>query len=502
MDTIIGIDIGTTNIKAAIYNLAGRMVAFATRKTITHHSKPQYSEFDAEEIWECVRGCLSELAANPSCGNIQSIGISSFGESSVLIGKDGKPLYPIISWYDHRAAEQANTIESVIGKKELYGITGQFLSPKFGICKLLWIKDNVPEVFSKAYKCLAVHDYTIYRLTGIFATDYSMASRMMCFDIRKCDWARDILSTIGIPIRLMPEAHPGGTRIGMISSSIAASIGLKEGISVFTGGHDHACAAVAVNIFEDGVMLDSMGTAESTIVATQNIIDVGKGFDNQICVYPHFGSKPYRAITSMQACGATIEWFIRVFGALAVGADNEDINIYEKLLIEATQSADRIGDLMFVPHIRGLQENPLAKGAFIGIEDSCDRGSFIRAISEGISFEMRRRIESCEQAFNTSYKTLRVVGGLSNSVRQMKIKAVITGKQIEIPECNEAASYGAALLCAIGAGMIDEGTLSDMYHKRAVYLPENGEVAMAYEAKYHRYVKIQDDICRLYSSLG
>jgi xylulokinase len=499
VDTIIGIDIGTTNTKAAVYNLSGEMVAFETRKTITHHSRPQYSEFDGDEIWECVRGCISELAANPSCGNIQSIGISSFGESSVLIGKDGKPLYPIISWFDQRATKQAHNLKHIIGEKELYGITGQFLSPKFGICKLLWIKDNVPEVFSKASKCLTVHDYIIYRLTGIFATDYSMASRMMCFDVRKLDWASDILSAISIPMSLMPEAHPGGTRIGTISSSVAASIGLKEGIPVSTGGHDHACAAVAVNIFEHGVMLDSMGTAETTIVATENIIDADKGFDNQICAYPHFGSKPYRAITSMQACGATIEWFVRVFGASAIDASNKDINIYEQLLIEATQSADGIGNLMFVPHIRGLQENPLAKGAFVGIDDRSDRGSFIRAIAEGISFEMRRRIESCEQAFSTSYETLRVVGGLSNSVRQMKIKAAITRKRIEIPECNEAASCGAALLGAIGAGLIDESTLSNVHQKRAVYLPESGDVAIAYEAKYRDYVKVQDDICHFYS---
>lgn len=176
MKTIVGIDVGTTNINAAPYHLVGEMKAFATRKTITHHPKPQYSEFDAEEIWESVRSCLSELATHPCCRDINSIGVSFFGESSVIVGADEMPIFPTIAWYDRRATNQTQKLLHITDEKELYKITGQTLSSKCGTLKLLWIKDNVPEVFAKAYKCLTVRDYIIHRLTGVFATDYSMAS--------------------------------------------------------------------------------------------------------------------------------------------------------------------------------------------------------------------------------------------------------------------------------------------------------------------------------------
>ncbi len=500
MNTIVGIDIGANNIRVAVYNLAGQLTYFTSRQNMIYHSKHGFSEYNAEEIWEGVNSCLKEVASNPASGFICSIGISSFGESSVLIDKSGKPCYPVIAWYDQRALEQTHEMERRIDKKLLYNITGQILSPKFGVCKLLWIKDNAPEAFHKAYKCLSMQDYIIYKLTNEFATDYSLASRMLCFDIKTLKWSHDIMNLLGIKYDLMPEAHPGGTKAGVLSNEASLSTGLLQGIPVFTGGHDHACAAIAVNILEDGTILDSMGAAETTIIADENILPADIGYKNALCVYPHFGRKLYRIITSIQASSSVFEWFSRTFGIPSLGASTKITDIFEKLMMEAEQSPSKT-NLIFLPYIRGLQENSLAKGTFIGIDDTCDRGSFIRAVSEGICFELRRRVTSCEQATGMCYDTLRAVGDLSKSVRQMNLKASVTGKQIEIPDCSEAACYGAALLSAIGADIYAENELSSLYRTKTVYLPSMWDVP-AFDKKYMSYLETYDDLSKLYLKLG
>lgn len=501
MDTILGIDVGTNQIKAAVYDLTGHLLCISSRKTIIHHSTYGYSEYDAEEVWGGVRSCLEELAANPACGFICSIAVASIGESNIFVNKSGEPTHPVIAWFDQRAMGQMLDIGQRIDKKTLYNISGQILSPKFGLCKLLWIKDNAPDAFNKAYKCLSMQDYILYKLTGVFATDYSLASRMLCFDIKKLDWSQDILSLADIPAWLMPDAYPGGTKIGTISKSAAASTGLPEGIPVFTGGHDQACAAVAVNIFEEGVMLDSVGSAETTIIATDKIMPMDKGFENALCIYPHFGNKLYRVITSIQASGASTDWFLSAFGAPTAGTVPEEITQYEQLLIEAEQSNGKLNNLVFLPYTRGLQENPLAKGTFVGIDDSSDRSCFIRAILEGICFELRRRASSCENVFKKNYDTLRTVGSLSNSPRLMNLKATITGKQIEITDCREAACYGAALLGAIGVGIFTESDLTSLYKKKNTYLPLLSEI-QAFDSKYKTYLQIQEDLCELYTRIG
>lgn len=500
MNTIVGIYIGAENVKVAVYNLAGQLVFFTSRQNIVHHPRYGFSEYNAEEIWEGVKSCLKEASSNPVSGFICSIGITSFGESSVLVDRSGKPCCPVIAWYDQRAVQQTYEIERRIDKRILYDITGQILSPKFGICKLLWIKENAPEAFQRAYKCLSMQDYIIYKLTGEFVTDYSLASRMLCFDIKTLQWSHDIMDLVGIKYDLMPEVRPGGAKSGILSKEAGGATGLQQGIPVFTGGHDHACAAVAVNILEDGTMLDSMGAAETTIIADDKILPADIGYENALCVYPHFGRKLYRIITSIQASSSVFEWFNSAFGASYPEAVPEGTSIHEKLLMEAEQASANTG-LIFLPFIRGLQENPLTKGTFIGIDDTCDRSSFIRAISEGICFELRRRITSCEHAIGTHYDTLRAVGDLAASVLHMDLKSSITGKQIEIPDCSEASCYGAALLSAIGAGIYEESELSSLYHTKTVYLPSMANTS-AYDRKYRSYLEAYNILSGLYSRQG
>nr|WP_162990757.1 FGGY-family carbohydrate kinase [Maliibacterium massiliense] len=501
MNTIIGIDVGSTNTKAFLFDMQGNVLRSASRKTIAHKpiSGIGVAEYDPEELWQNVSACLREISEGGACDQVQSIGVSSFGEASVLLDGQGEAVYPIISWFDLRATDACDVLVDALGMHKIYEITGHFANPKFGLTKLMWIKQHAPEAFARARHCLTVHDYITFRLTGAYTTDYSLATRLLCFDIHTCDWSDTMLEASGVPRDLFAPAHPGGTLIGGLQASAATQTGLKAGIPVSMGGHDHSCAAIGVNIFEDNVALDSLGTAEANIVALEKPFDdFAMGYAGGLCIYPHCGRKKYRVITSMQACAVNMEWFVDKFGVDPDHLADDVENMYDKLMREAEIAAARGSGLLYFPHMRGMQENALQRGTFVGVDDACDHAQMINAILEGLCYENQVRLSRCEQALGMRFDTLRTVGGLSVSRPQMQRKADVTGRRIEIPRCGEAAGYGAALLGAIGAGVMREEDLAHTYGTSAIYTPGDATVRAPYLEKYARYNRLYDTVMALY----
>jgi xylulokinase len=489
---ILGIDIGTTNTKAAVYNLEGKCVASTARKTETYHPVPEYSEHDPEEIWANVVSCIQELRQKVRDWEVAGVGVTSFGEAGVPLDINGNILSSMIAWYDPRAFQQEEWLERVLGKEKIYRITGQLLSSKFGIAKVLWLRENCPAVFEKCVKWLSMEDYIIYRLSGEFATDYSIAARTLLMDIHRLDWSDEILARIGLAKSLLPRLYPGATTVGQVTAKAAAETGLEKGIAVVTGGHDHSCAAMGVKIFEPGVILDSMGTAEATVTAIAKPLLSRESLIHRISAYPHCGQPLYRILTSIQSCGAAIEWYLAKFGK-ALGGDMESLSLnrYEGLMDAAKESPPGALGLYFIPHIRGLLGHPHATGAFVGLRDTHGFGEFARAIIEGLCFDARDRLESCERIYHSANSTIRVVGGASKSEFWMQTKADILGKVVEIPENEDAASFGGALMAAVGAGIFKNAqeAAEHMYHPKKRYYPREN-VNKMFDQKYGQFVRI------------
>lgn len=518
MEYIVGLDVGTTNIKAAAYDLSGNLFAFAARKTVTHHPRPEWSEYDPEEIWGSVASCLREISAKTGAGNIKAIGVASMAEAGVPLNRRGKPVHPVIAWFDLRSEYLADELADRLdaggpqkppagqkaedsvrrGKETLYSITGQFVSGKFGISKILWIARNHPEAFESVSKWLSVSDYILYRLSGEYATDYSLASRTAAFDITGLEWSRRILEAAGLSKDIMPGAYPGGTVIGHTSRVCCGETGINRGVPVVTGGHDHACAAVAMSIFEPGVLLDSMGTAEATIAAVERPVLTKEAYESGICVYPHCGKRLYRAITSIQACGALVEWFIAKFGnGFGKGAMTASADVYEHFFALAQKAGSDAAGIYFIPYLRGLMEQPSARGAFIGVRDRHGAGDFAHALIEGAAFELKRRIQTCEKLFGGDYGIVRIVGGAARSEYWMELKTNVLGKVVQVPENNEATCCGAALLGGMGAGLVErEGDLRRFNRVKRERRPDALEKELLGE-KYLRYLDIRSTLLEL-----
>ena len=478
-DCFLGIDIGTTNVKAAAFDVTGCIASYHAVPTPVLHPAPAFSEFPAEGLWQCICECTRSVVAEVGAQNIRAVGISAMAEGGLLADRDGLPLTDIIAWYDMRSSAQAERLIDSFGRDALYCTTGQAPSPKYGVTKLMWLAENEPALYGKARHWLTVEDFALYRLTGEYATDYSIASRTMAFDINQVAWSTAILEVAGVEGALFSPAHPGGTQVGCVTRTAAQATGLPMGMPVCTGGHDHACAAMAVDILEDGVCLDSMGTAEVSMMAVDRPALNEQSRGTYYSVYPHCGDRLYRALTSNQSCGVCVEWVRRLF-------DEDD---YDRLLGHLTDGAGAF----FLPFLRGSVECTGAHGVFWGLTDGAKRDDMVTAVIDGLCFELKRQIDGYESAFGVEAGQLRVVGGLSRSDHIMRRKSRVQGFPVSIPKNTEAACQGAALLGGIGAGLLDRNERHFVPGK-TYDMPQRPED----EARYRQYLRLRKCLLDIY----
>jgi sugar (pentulose or hexulose) kinase len=497
MRAYLSADIGTTNIKAAAYDEDWKLIHFHSIPNPVSSPKPGWGEFDPEKMWEAVAACLEKVAGRLGGRRACSIGISSMAEAGLPLDLGGKPLFPIIAWYDPRAKEQYAKLEKKLGAAWLYGVSGQVPSDKYGICKLLWIRDRHPGVVSRMAHWLSVQDWIIYRLTGRYATDYSIAARTMAYDIRRLCWSEPILSAAGLDAGAFPPVCAGGTAVGPLLPGVAARLGLPGGVTVATGGHDHACAAIGVSILDEGVVLDSMGTAEASMIAVSEPPDAEAALAYGYSCYPHCGEKLYRVHGSIQSCGAAIEWLLTsLFGSLAPRAGQGGQSRYALLSGGGARSGN--DGLFFFPFVRGSIEGSHLKGAFVGISDAHLPGDFADSLVDGLCYEFKRQLEGYRQISDNPCDALRVVGGLSRDERLMERKAGINGLAIEIPALTESACLGAAILGAAGAGAVSlDGLSAYACGKKYDAAPDPRQAE-----RYSLYIRLRAQIKELFLLYG
>src|SRR5215218_10520025 len=261
---LIGADVGTTNIKVVAFDRSGRAAVHASTPTPTHYPRPGRAHYDPEELWQVFAATLRKVTGQlDDAGRVASIAVASMGEAAVPLDADGRPTHDIIAWFDGRAQPQAERLDRTFGRDRLFGVTGLSLQPIFGLCKLLWLKENEPEAYSLTATWLNVADYMAFRLCGVAATDYSLASRTLALDLHGLRWAAELLEEVGIPPDLFAPLRSGGLSLGPVTPDAASATGLPESAGVAAGGHDHVCGALAVGVMQKGTMLNSLGTAEA-----------------------------------------------------------------------------------------------------------------------------------------------------------------------------------------------------------------------------------------------
>jgi xylulokinase len=480
---LAGVDIGTTNIKAIIFKPDGQSVAEAGVPTPTYYPQPGRAYYDPAELWQATAGALRQATRQlDKPEQIVSIAVASMGEAAVPLDRHGRPTYEAIAWFDQRAQAQAEWLAQAIGPERLFKLTGLSLQLIFGLCKLLWFKENRPEAFARTTRWLNLADYIAYRLCGAPATDYSLASRMLALDLQRLVWAEDLIKEVGLSPDLFAPLQPSGTRLGPVTPEAAQATGLPQSAQVATGGHDHVCGALAVGIIKPGVILNSLGTAEAIFVPlAQPVTDPNMGRQGYT-QGAHVVAGHYYVFGSVSTSGASVEWWRKVLG--------EEID-YPRLIAEAGQVPPGSLGACFLPQL-GLANPPYeemrGRGAFIGLTTDVKRGAMFRAILEGLAYESRRSLAGLLTYPEVApLEAIYATGGNTRNSLLMQIKAAVLNRPITVIEVAEATSLGAAILGGLGAGVYPDvpSAIETLRYAQTLVEPV-AEQARLYEAYYRR----------------
>lgn len=477
---LIGADIGTTNIKVIAFSPDGRIVARASTPTPTYYPRPGWAYHDPEELWRSFATALRKVTNQLDDANrVASIAIASLAEAAVPLDAHGRPTSDIIAWFDNRTQFQAEWLDHTIGKDRLFGLTGLSLQPIFGLCKLLWLKQNEPEAFGRTSTWLNTADYIAFRLSGVCATDYSLASRTLALDLSRLRWAHELLEEVDVPPALFAPLRPSGSPLGPVKPEVAAETGLPRSTRVAVGGHDHVCGALAVGVIESGMMLDSLGTTEALFLPLERPLtdpEVGRqGYTQGAHV-----AGGYYVLGGQYTVGASIEWFKDALGSKTS---------YEALIAEAEGVPAGSLGVVFLPHLRLASpphDDPRSRGAFVGLNTDTKRGALFRAVLEGLAFESRGSLEPLLGHSNVvEPKSIYAIGGVTQNRLLMNIKATVLGQTVTVFDAGEATSLGAAILGGVGAGIYADvpSALKELHHTTTAIDPVPDQVAL-YDALF------------------
>jgi xylulokinase len=490
---LVGLDIGTTNVKAVVYEPDGRAVARATATTITHHPRPGWAYSRAEEIWEQAAGVLrAALAGVDEPWRVAGIAVASMAEAGVPLDAAGEATADVIAWFDTRPRAQTAWLEAAIGGDALFARTGLSLQPIFGLCKMLWLKEHEPDAWRRTVRWLNVSDYVAFRLSGVPATGASLASRTMALDLRRRRWDDGILRAAGIAPDLLAPLLPEGSDLGPVTPEAAFATGLPTTARVAVGGHDHLCGALAAGVTEPGTLLESLGTTDTMLLPVAAPLadpELGRqGYSQGAHVVPG----RYYLFGGQFTLGAAIEWFRR---AIAPGEP------YEALIAAATTVPAGSDGVCFLPHLRLANPpyvDPASRGAFLGLTADATRATLFRALLEGLGFEARGVLEPLLAfAGVDALRDASAIGGVTQNRLLMEIRATIRGRAASVLEIDEATALGAALLGGLAAGVYPDvpTAVASLRYGRSAIAPVVANAPL-YDAIY------RDVYARLYPSLA
>ncbi|MCC6147835.1 MAG: FGGY-family carbohydrate kinase [Anaerolineaceae bacterium] len=471
MGVLIGLDLGTTTIKAVAYDpKKGQTVRIALRLTPVEHPRPEWSEFPPEPFWKAVAACLREAAGGLA---VDGLAISSMGEVGIPLDARNRPLYPLVAWYDRRAAAHVNGWEALFPPETQHAISGQRVNPSFGVIKWLWFSRNEPELAKRTARWLSLPDYILWLLTGVQRTDYSIASRTLLFDQRGRRWSPELLAAAGLREEQMPPAEPGGTLAGRVTPAAALETGLPAGLPCVLGGHDHLCAAFAAGAAQPGAMIDSTGTAEALVMVLPEFF-TGEAFaQHSFACYAHVLADRYVLKGGIGAAGGALEWLAR---RLTDCTDPITELPYEQLEKEAEAGIGREAGPLWLPHLNGSgspEADRFSRAAMVGACLHHRRGDMFRGMIESLAFWTRRNMEEMQTLTGQRVDRLIAAGGATRLKLLVQLKADALNLPVELPELPESAALGAALLAGVGSGVFasPQAALDSLQYESRVIVP-------------------------------
>src|SRR5512138_1297401 len=441
----LGIDTSTTSSKALLIDENGKVVAVASSPHTLQIPRLLWSEQDPREWWEAVAASIRSLLGQTGIGSegIAAVGLTGQMHGLVLLDQAGNVLRPAILWNDQRTQSQCDEIHQLIGRENFIQITGNVALTGFTAPKILWVRENEPEVFAKGRHVLLPKDYIRYKLTGEYAMDKADGAGTVLFDLKSRDWSDEVLAALEIPREWMPKTFEGSECTGFVTEEAASLTGLRAGTPVVAGGGDQAAQAVGVGAVEPGIVGLTVGTSGVVFATTPSALIEPEGRLHAFC---HAVPGMWHFMGVMLSAAGSLQWYRDTLAPTMS---------FDDLLKEAEAYPVGSEGLQFLPYLTGERTpypDPLARGAFVGLTIRHGRGHMTRAVLEGVSFGLKDSFTLIKNAGLGDIKQVRASGGGTKGALWRQILASTLEAELVTVNTTEGGAYGAALLAGVGAG--------------------------------------------------
>ena len=447
---LLGVDVGTSSCKVALFDLEGTLIARSSEPYTTHYAG-LCVEQDPEDWWKATKKAIKNLIEKHHIdpGKVAAIGVDGQSWAALPIDRKGRALRRAMIWLDRRSEKECRWLREEVGEKVIFEKSMNRVDPAFVIPKILWIKENEPEVFARTEKFLTSNAYINYKLTGELTQDISQGYGFYFFDMRKGKWDKNLCERMGIPPKMLPDIYPCSKVIGEVTSRAAEETGLVKGVPVVAGGLDAAAATLGAGVIEPGQVQEQGGQAGGMSIC------MDRPFGDPKLILGYHVVPERWLLQGGTVGGGSLRW---LKGILSPSKGKEKLDPFEVMSLEAEKIKPGSDGLIFLPYMAG-ERSPLwdsnAKGIFFGLSYDKTRAHLIRAIMEGCAFALYHNLQVAESQ-GIKVKTMTSVGGAARSKVWTQIKADVTNKPILIPHYTDSAPLGAAILAGIGAGIYSD----------------------------------------------
>ena len=493
MSYYIGLDTSTTATKALLMDADGSVIGIGRSEYGYDTPRPLWAEQSPDLWWQATIEAVQQVLANSGIAGeeVGAIGLTGQMHGLVVLDDAGRVLRPSILWNDQRTGAETDEIREQIGKSHLIEITGNDALTGFTAPKILWVKNNEPEIYSRVAHVLLPKDYLRYRLTGEFATDKAGASGTLLFDLAARDWSPEVLDALEIPPDWLPTTYEGPEVTGVLTEEAATATGLLRGTSVMAGGGDQAANGVGVGAVSPGIVAVSVGTSGVVFAAADRPIVEPEGRLHAFC---HAVADTWHLMGVMLSAAGSYRWFR---DTVAPGRD------FAALDEEAAAIPPSANGLLFLPYLTGERTpypDPMARGAFVGLTIRHERGHLARAVMEGVAFGLRDSVELMAKELELG--EVRVSGGGALSDVWVRIITDVLDYPVRVATTGESAAHGAAILAATGDGAfasVAEGSAAAV--ELGELIEPTGDAAV-YEKAYAVYRELYPALKTPFKQLG
>ena len=484
----IGVDLGTSAVKMLLMDKNGTIQKIVSKEYPISFPHPGWSEQKPEDWWSQTVEGLKELTSD--CDKKEIGGISFGGQMHglVVLDKDDKVIRPAILWNDGRTGKETDYLNTVIGKDKLSKYTANIAFAGFTAPKLLWMKENEPELFAKIAKIMLPKDYIAYMLSGVHCTDVSDASGMLLFDVKNKCWSKEMMEICSVKEEQLAKIFESYEVVGNIKPELAKELGFPETVKIIAGAGDNAAAAVGTGTVGDGMCNISLGTSGTIFISSKNFCVDGH---NALHAFAHSDGHYHLMGCMLSAASCNKWWMEDIIDTKEYGKEQADIQ--------------KLGEnnVFFLPYLMGERSphnNPDARAMFIGMSMDTTRADMTQAVLEGVAFGIRDSFEVAKSLGIKIEKT-KICGGGAKSPLWKKIMANVLGIKVEVIESEEGPGYGGAILAAVGCG--EYASVEEAAGKLVKVIgsvePE-AELVAKYEEKYQQFKKLYPTVKVLFGS--